>query len=168
VPPLAVIRLLSNRGCASPRLPLPSRDRLAGSRSLVNPFPNYGGLSQLQRDIRIRERWLELVRQLDGLCPWETFIKACATKVDLQTKWRPIMAQHLGVDGVMLNVREDMGYVPYEWLEQVMAMPDLGLDAIPMELAWASAAAFASASTGSVGVSPLASASTGSAGSAVA
>ena len=52
-------------------------------------------------------------------------MRACATKVDMQTKWRQKIMEALGNEGYMLSFRENIGYVPYKWLEKVMAMPDL-------------------------------------------
>ncbi len=87
--------------------------------------PPDDGIERMRWHTRRMERWQQLINEVGNDCKWDVLIHACATKVDLQAKWRPIIMERLGVDGVTLQVKEHVGYVPYDWLEKVLAMADL-------------------------------------------
>jgi hypothetical protein len=83
---------------------------------------------RMARETREMQRWIQLTKEVDGGCKWDVFLRACANKVDLQAKWRPTIIQALheiGVDDWLFRWHENKGNVPYQWLEKVMAMPDL-------------------------------------------
>jgi hypothetical protein len=50
--------------------------------------PETDEITRLDREIAVRERWIDLIKRASRYIKWDDFVFACSAKVDVTQSWR--------------------------------------------------------------------------------